>query len=119
MKATTPSTNTAMDTHTLMRTPRNSCAKSMRRASIQVRPAVYHMMYMANKDPAFEFFHDFGTKENDERSTDEIPNHLIQEGRVEQRACRAGRSVIALFAVTDGASLHIQLQTPRQGRRAP
>ena len=36
---------------------------------------------------------------------------------MEQRACRAGRSVIALFAVTDGASLHIQLQTPRQGRR--
>ena len=77
---------------------------------------VPHDVY-GEQGPGLEFFHDFGTKENDERSTDEIPNHLIQEGGVEQRACRAGRSVIALFAVTDGASLHIQLQTPRQGRR--
>lgn len=51
---------------------------------------------------------------DDQGGSDEIPYHLIQEGRMEQRAGRAGRPVIAGLTVAYGTAVRVELEPPWQ-----
>ena len=51
---------------------------------------------------------------DDQHGANEVPDHFVQERRVEQRPAWAGCTLIADFAVTDGIALLIELQAPGQ-----